>query len=50
MLSGLNRERDRIDEAVAGLPAARDALDAVIAATVPATTEDPATCYAAGSA
>ncbi|MFF0725965.1 MerR family transcriptional regulator [Streptomyces sp. NPDC004134] len=51
LLADLHRERDRIDEAVAGLLAARDTLDAVIAATVPTTTEeDPAACYAAGSA
>ncbi|WP_181788720.1 MerR family transcriptional regulator [Streptomyces phytophilus] len=50
LLPDLNRERDRIDEAVAGLLAARSTLDAVIAATVPAGTDEPDTCYAAGSA
>ncbi|MFH8347730.1 MerR family transcriptional regulator [Streptomyces sp. NPDC018045] len=50
MLPDLNRERARISEAVAGLLAARDALDALIAATVPAGTDDPEACYAAGVA
>jgi len=50
MLPDLNRERERISEAVAGLLAARDALDAIIAATVPAAADDPEACYAAGVA
>ncbi|MEE1738787.1 MerR family transcriptional regulator [Streptomyces sp. BE147] len=48
MLPDLNRERERINEAVAGLLAARDTLDAVIAATAPAEGDDPEACYAAG--
>ncbi|MEU0743399.1 MerR family transcriptional regulator [Streptomyces sp. NPDC006134] len=50
MLPDLNRERERIDEAVAGLLAARDTLDAIIAATAPAGTDDPDACHAAGAA
>ncbi|MGW4229266.1 MerR family transcriptional regulator [Streptomyces sp. NPDC004980] len=50
MLPDLNRERERINEAVAGLLAARDTLDAVIAATVPPGTDDPEACYAAAAA
>ncbi|MFB4420384.1 MerR family transcriptional regulator [Streptomyces sp. QL37] len=50
MLPDLNRERERIDEAVAGLLAARDTLDAVIAATAPAGDDDPEACYATGAA
>ena len=50
MLPDLNRERERINEAVAGLLAARDALDAVIAATAPTGGDDPEACYAAGAA
>ncbi|MFD4375111.1 MerR family transcriptional regulator [Streptomyces sp. NPDC059202] len=50
MLPDLNRERERIDEAVAGLLAARDTLDAVIAATAPTGGDDPEACYAAGAA
>ncbi|MEV6079645.1 MerR family transcriptional regulator [Streptomyces sp. NPDC052069] len=50
MLPDLNRERERIDEAVAGLLAARDTLDAVIAATAPTGGGDPEACYAAGAA
>lgn len=49
LLPDLNRERERLDEAVTGLLAARDKLDAVIAATAPAVTDDPEVCYAAGS-
>ncbi|GHE92964.1 hypothetical protein GCM10017786_27140 [Amycolatopsis deserti] len=48
MLPDLNRERERIDEAVAGLLAARDKLDAIIAATAPA--DDPDACSAAVAA
>ena len=44
MLPDLNRERERIGEAVAGLLAARDALDAIIAATAPAGADDPEAC------
>ncbi|MFE0801024.1 MerR family transcriptional regulator [Streptomyces sp. NPDC058812] len=50
MLPDLNQERERINEAVAGLLAARDTLDAVIAATAPAGGDDPEACYAAGAA
>lgn len=50
MLPDLNRERERINEAVAGLLAARDTLDAVIAATAPTGGGDPEACYAAGAA
>ncbi|MEV0638463.1 MerR family transcriptional regulator [Streptomyces sp. NPDC050619] len=50
MLPDLNRERERINEAVAGLLAARDTLDAVIAAAAPTGTDDPEACYAAGAA
>jgi chemotaxis regulatin CheY-phosphate phosphatase CheZ len=50
MLPDLNRERARISEAVASLPAARDRLDAVIAATEPTPADDPEACYAAGAA
>jgi hypothetical protein len=35
---------------VAGLLAARDALDGIIAASVPAGSDDPEACYAAGVA
>ncbi|MFI0982316.1 MerR family transcriptional regulator [Streptomyces sp. NPDC021093] len=49
MLPDLNRERERIDEAVAGLLAARDKLDAVIAATEPVGGDDPEACRAAGA-
>ncbi|WP_338024694.1 MULTISPECIES: MerR family transcriptional regulator [Amycolatopsis] len=48
-LAGLDRERERIDQAVAGLLAARRTLDAIIAATDPAVTGDPEACVAAGS-
>jgi DNA-binding transcriptional MerR regulator len=48
LLPDLNRERDRIDEAVAGLLAARDTLDTIIAATAPAVTDTPDACYATG--
>ncbi|MEE1792716.1 MerR family transcriptional regulator [Streptomyces sp. BE308] len=50
MLPDLDRERERINEAVAGLLAARDTLDAVIAATAPTGGGDPEACYAAGAA
>ncbi|MFI6986419.1 MerR family transcriptional regulator [Embleya sp. NPDC050154] len=50
MLPDLNRERERINEAVAGLLAARETLDTVIAATVQAGDDDPEACYAAGAA
>lgn len=50
MLPDLNRERERINEAVAGLLAARDTLDAVIAATAPTGGGNPEACYAAGAA
>ncbi|MYV98887.1 MerR family transcriptional regulator [Streptomyces sp. SID3343] len=50
ILPDLNRERERINEAVAGLLAARDRLDAVVAATAPAGTDDAEVCYAAGAA
>ncbi|NIH81568.1 MerR family transcriptional regulator [Amycolatopsis viridis] len=50
LLPDLNRERERIDEAVAGLLAARGKLDAIIAATAPAVTDDPEVCYASGAA
>ncbi|MEU2789417.1 MerR family transcriptional regulator [Streptomyces sp. NPDC007100] len=47
MLPDLHRERERIDEAVAGLLAAREKLDAVIAATVTAEgDDDPGACHA----
>ncbi|GCD43401.1 MerR family transcriptional regulator [Streptomyces paromomycinus] len=48
MLPDLHRERERIDEAVAGLLAAREKLDAVIAATVTAggDDDDPGACFA----
>ncbi|MFI2240128.1 MerR family transcriptional regulator [Streptomyces chrestomyceticus] len=48
MLPDLHRERERLDEAVAGLLAAREKLDAVIAATVTAggDDDDPAACHA----
>ncbi|MGW4585896.1 hypothetical protein ACWEKJ_01030 [Amycolatopsis thermoflava] len=42
--------RERIDEAVAGLLAARARLDAIIAATAPAVTDDPEACAAAVAA
>ncbi|MEV0648515.1 MerR family transcriptional regulator [Phytomonospora sp. NPDC050363] len=48
MLPDLNRERERINEAVAGLLAARDTLDTVIAATVTTGGDDPEACRAAG--
>lgn len=48
MLPDLNRERERLNEAVAALLAARDTLDAVIAATAPTGGDDPEACYAAG--
>ncbi|MFD7663907.1 MerR family transcriptional regulator [Streptomyces sp. NPDC059788] len=50
MLPDLNRERERIDEAVAGLLAARQKLDAIIAATASTGGADPEACYAAGAA
>ncbi|MEO3972463.1 MerR family transcriptional regulator [Streptomyces sp. CAU 1734] len=50
MLPDLHRERERIDTAVAGLLAARDALDEVIAGTAPAGDDDPDACRAAGIA
>ncbi|MFE5857093.1 MerR family transcriptional regulator [Streptomyces sp. NPDC056500] len=50
MLPDLNRERERIDEAVAGLLAARDRLDAVIAATALTGGADPEACHAVGAA
>lgn len=47
MLPDLHRERERLDEAVAGLLAAREKLDAVIAATVTAGGDDePEDCRA----
>lgn len=50
MLPDLNRERERINEAVADLLAARDTLDDVIAATAPAGTDDLEACDAVGAA
>ncbi|WP_447039584.1 MerR family transcriptional regulator [Streptomyces sp. DSM 118878] len=50
MLPDLNRERERIDEAVAALLAARDTLDTVIAATAPTGGDDPEACHAAAPA
>ncbi|MEU0992043.1 MerR family transcriptional regulator [Streptomyces sp. NPDC005953] len=50
MLPDLNRERERIDEAVAGLLAARDRLDTVIAATALTGGADPEACHAAVAA
>ncbi|GHE74354.1 transcriptional regulator [Streptomyces longispororuber] len=47
MLPDLARERDRIDEAVAGLLAARARLDEIIDATVPEALAEPGTCHAA---
>ncbi|WP_052850200.1 MerR family transcriptional regulator [Streptomyces avicenniae] len=44
MLPDLERERARIDAAVADLLAARDRLDGVIAATAPAGSGAPAAC------
>ncbi|MFE7130158.1 MerR family transcriptional regulator [Streptomyces sp. NPDC057638] len=49
MLPDLNRERERVDEAVAGLLAARDRLDAMIAATALTGGYDPEACAAAGA-
>ncbi|WP_030666475.1 MerR family transcriptional regulator [Streptomyces rimosus] len=49
LLPDLNRERDRINEAVAGLLAAREKLDAIIAATAPTGGDAPEVCYAAGT-
>ncbi|MFH8747288.1 MerR family transcriptional regulator [Streptomyces rimosus] len=49
LLPDLNRERERLNEAMAGLLAARKKLDAIIAATVPAGGDDPDACYAAGT-
>ncbi|MCI3934877.1 MerR family transcriptional regulator [Streptomyces sp. AN091965] len=46
MLPDLTKERDRIDEAVAGLLAARARLDGIINATVPGAPADPDACYA----
>ncbi|MEV0053858.1 MerR family transcriptional regulator [Saccharopolyspora shandongensis] len=50
MLPDLNRERERIDEAVASLLAARDALDTIIGATVSAGVDDLEACDAIGAA
>ncbi|MEV0700788.1 MerR family transcriptional regulator [Saccharopolyspora sp. NPDC050389] len=50
MLPDLNRERERIDEAVASLLAARDALDTIIDATLSAGVDDLEACDAAGAA
>ncbi|WP_405676624.1 MerR family transcriptional regulator [Streptomyces sp. NBC_01511] len=52
LLPDLHRERERVNEAVAGLLAARDRLDAIIAAPVPTTTttDDPETGFAGGAA
>ncbi|MFI6638716.1 MerR family transcriptional regulator [Streptomyces sp. NPDC050504] len=44
MLPDLNRERDRLDAAVASLLTARDKLDEVIAATAPEGSADVAAC------
>jgi DNA-binding transcriptional MerR regulator len=49
MLPDLDRERARLDDAVAGLLAARDRLDGIIAATSPAGAEDPGACAEAGA-
>ncbi|KAA6222193.1 MerR family transcriptional regulator [Streptomyces albofaciens JCM 4342] len=49
LLPDLNRERERINEAMSGLLAARKKLDAIIAATAPAGGDDPDACYAAGT-
>ncbi|WP_078624312.1 MerR family transcriptional regulator [Streptomyces monomycini] len=49
MLPDLHRERERINEAVAGLLAARETLDALIAATAPTGGDDPEACFAAGA-
>ncbi|MFF9896987.1 MerR family transcriptional regulator [Streptomyces longispororuber] len=46
MLPDLTKERDRIDEAVAGLLAARSRLDEIIDATVPEALAEPGTCHA----
>ncbi|RKT85225.1 DNA-binding transcriptional regulator, MerR family [Saccharopolyspora antimicrobica] len=50
MLPDLNRERERLDAAVADLLAARDALDDIIAATEPTGIADPEACAAIGAA
>ncbi|MFI0467833.1 hypothetical protein ACH347_27450 [Saccharopolyspora sp. 5N102] len=50
MLPDLNRERERIDQAMASLLAARDALDTIIDATVSAGVDDLDACDAAGAA
>ncbi|MFL1431313.1 MerR family transcriptional regulator [Nocardiopsis sp. frass1] len=47
MLPDLDRERERIDDAVAELLAARDRLDAIITAAAPAEDDDPEACRAA---
>ncbi|TDD19406.1 MerR family transcriptional regulator [Nonomuraea diastatica] len=46
MLSDLNRERARLSDAVAGLMAARDALDVLIDATASLQPADPLACQA----
>ncbi|ARQ70937.1 MerR family transcriptional regulator [Streptomyces marincola] len=49
VLPDLSRERDRIDEAVARLLAARDTLDSLVAVTAPPGTERPEDCAAVGA-
>lgn len=46
LLPDLDRERERLSEAVGALLEARDALDAIIAATAPEVIEDPKACHA----
>ncbi|MGI6869814.1 hypothetical protein [Amycolatopsis sp. 3B14] len=50
MARPMGPRRERIDEAVAGLLAARARLDAIIAATAPAVADDPEACTAAVAA
>ncbi|OKI02443.1 MerR family transcriptional regulator [Streptomyces sp. CB02923] len=48
LLPDLQRERDRIDRAVAELLSARDALDTIMTGTPPFDAADPQACHALG--
>jgi DNA-binding transcriptional MerR regulator len=50
LLPGLHKERDRLTQALDELTAAREVLDSIITATVPADAGDPPACHAPGAA